>query len=318
MKNVALMAIPALAAFVTSVIAGKIIVPALAKAKMRQYEREEGPESHKKKQGTPTMGGVIFLLATLIVSLFYIGKYPEMIPVMIGMFGFGFIGLIDDSMKMLKKQNEGMTPSQKMLGQIVVAVAVVLYLQLVMKTGTEIHIPFVNGTYNVGIFYYVIVAIMILGTVNGSNLTDGLDGLSANVTFYIAIFFSVASLLYKAGITPIAAALAGALLGFLMFNTHPAKVFMGDTGSLALGGFVASSALVIKNPLIIIIVAFVYLMETLSVMIQVASFKTTGKRVFRMSPIHHHFELGGWPETEVTSKFAIISALACLLGLLAL
>lgn len=308
--------VPALAGFVLSMAGGKILIPILHKMKFGQYVRDDGPATHLKKEGTPTMGGVIFILSTVLVSCFYLKNERGIIPVLLSFLGFGLIGFLDDFLKIRKKQSEGLKPSQKMAGQLIVAVLLLVYLQAHAKVGTAIRIPFLSGTYELGAFYYILCFIMILGTVNGANFTDGLDGLGSSVTASIAVFFIVASYLVQAGISSVSAALFGSLLGFLFYNVYPAKVFMGDTGSLALGGFVASSALVLRDPLIVIIVAFIYLLEVTSVIIQVSVYKKTKKRVFRMAPIHHHFEKGGWPETEVTQKFTIVTLVLCLLGLL--
>lgn len=311
--------LPMLAAFVISTVITKKLIPFLLKKKIGQYEREEEYEAHLKKAGTPTMGGVGFITAIILVSVFYIAKCPNIVPILIATVGFAVIGCIDDSKKLFKKQSEGMKPLEKTIGQIVVAAGVIAYLKLVMGYDTKIRIPFMDGEYELGIIYYILVFFMILGTVNGSNLNDGIDGLAGSVTSVIATFFVVASFLYKAGISPIAAAWLGGLLGFLLYNAHPAKIFMGDTGALALGGFVASSALVLKQPLIVLFIAFAYLIETVSVMMQVSYFKLThGKRIFKMTPIHLSFEMSGWSETRIVMLFTIMTVIGCFIGLVAL
>ncbi|MBQ1327813.1 MAG: phospho-N-acetylmuramoyl-pentapeptide-transferase [Eubacterium sp.] len=311
--------IPMLVAFVISTVITKKLIPFLIKKKIGQYEREEEYEAHLKKAGTPTMGGVGFISAVILVSVFYIPKFPNIVPILIATAGFAIIGCIDDSKKLFKKQSEGMKPLEKTVGQIVIAVGVIAYLKLVMGYDTKIKVPFIDGEYNLGIFYYILVFIMILGTVNGSNLNDGIDGLAGSVTSVIAVFLTVASFIYKAGISPVTAAWLGGLLGFLLFNAHPAKIFMGDTGALALGGFVASSALVLKQPLIVILIAFAYLVETVSVMMQVTYFKLThGKRIFKMTPIHLSFEIDGWSETRIVMLFTVVTVITCFIALAAL
>lgn len=308
---------PTLISFAVSVLLSPIFIPFLKKLKFGQFVRDDGPESHLKKAGTPTMGGLIFLLSIVVTSVFYIKDYPDIIPVLFATLGFGFVGFIDDYIKVVMKRSMGLRPWQKMLGQILITGILCFYLAKVMKLGTDIRIPFTDLSIDLGIWYYILIFIVVLGTVNGANFTDGLDGLASSVTVLIATFFTLVAIGYGAGITPITCAAVGSLLGFLVFNVYPARVFMGDTGSLALGGFVAATAIVLKQPLIIVIVAFIYLIEVISVMIQVVVYKKTKKRVFRMAPIHHHFELGGWPETKVVAIFSIVTAVLCLVGFLA-
>ena len=271
------------------------------------------------------MGGLIILLGIVIASLFYVRRYPMIIPVLFVTLGFGFIGFIDDYIKVVMKRNLGLHAWQKMLGQIIVTGIFAYYLINYTEIGTSMLIPFTHGKYlNLGAFFVPAVFIILLGTVNGANFTDGLDGLASSVTVLIATFFTVAALGMQqdgmeAGIWPISCATVGSLLGFLVFNVYPARVFMGDTGSLALGGFVAATALILHLPLFIPIVGLIYMVEVLSVMIQVGYFKATkGKRLFKMAPIHHHFELSGWPETKVVAIFAITTAVCCLIGLVAI
>jgi phospho-N-acetylmuramoyl-pentapeptide-transferase len=309
--------LPMLISFFISVLLSPVLIPFLKKLKFGQYVREDGPESHLKKAGTPTMGGLIFLISIVVTSAFYIKDFPYIIPVLFSTLGFGFVGFIDDYIKVVMKRSMGLHPGQKMLGQFIITAVLCVYLAKVMKLGTDIRIPFTDISLELGVWYYVLAFIVVLGTVNGANFTDGLDGLASSVTVLIATFFTVVAIGYGVGITPITSAAVGSLLGFLVFNVYPARVFMGDTGSLALGGFVASTALVLKQPLIIVIVAFIYLFEVISVIIQVAVYKKTKKRVFRMAPIHHHFELGGWPETKVVAIFSIVTAVLCLVGFLA-
>lgn len=311
-------AIPALIAFFITLLFGPGMISFLHKLKFGQFIREEGPESHLKKSGTPTMGGILFLIGILCGSLFYVQSYPKIIPILFVTLGFGLIGFLDDYIKVVMKRNLGLTPLQKMIGQIVITGIFAFYMVRYSGMGTDIIIPFLHGkTVDLGILYVPILIFVVIGTVNGANFTDGLDGLASSVTTLIAVFWTVIAVGQNAGIHPVSCAVIGALLGFLCFNTHPAKVFMGDTGSLALGGFVASTAFMLKMPLYLPIVAFIYFVEVLSVIIQVSYYKRTKKRIFKMAPIHHHFELCGWPETKVVSIFTIVTAILCLIGMLA-
>lgn len=297
-----------------------LLIPYLKKLKFGQQERSDGPKEHLKKAGTPTMGGIAFVLSATITSLIFIQKYPRIIPVLFVMVGFAIIGFLDDYLKVVRKNTDGLSPAMKMLGQFIIATIFLVYILRVEKIGTDIVIPFMGGaTFDLKWAYIPFFYIVMLGTDNGVNFTDGVDGLCSSVTILVATFFGVVSLTGGYELTPIMGAVVGALMGFLLFNVHPAKVFMGDTGSLALGGFVGATALIMKLPLFIIIVGFIYLAEMLSVMIQVSYFKAThGKRIFRMAPIHHHFELGGWSETQVVGVFTIVTAILCILGYLAL
>lgn len=288
---------------------------------MGQTEREEGVKSHLKKAGTPTMGGVIILFAITMTSLIYVREYPKVIPVLFVTLGFGMIGFLDDYLKVVLKRSDGLMPMQKMALQIVVTAIFAFYIVKVAKVPLTMLVPFTGGKYywDIGWLAIPVLFFAVIGTVNGVNFTDGLDGLASSVTVLVATFFTVVAMGNKSGIEPITCAVVGALLGFLLFNVYPASVFMGDTGSLALGGFVASAAYMLQMPLFIIIVGLIYLIEVLSVMIQVAYFKKTGgKRFFKMAPIHHHFELCGWSETRVVAVFSIVTAILCLIALLAL
>lgn len=309
--------LPVLIAFGISVVLSPIVIPFLKKLKFGQFVRDDGPESHLKKSGTPTMGGLIILISIVVTSLIYIKDYPRIIPVLFATLGFGIIGFLDDYIKVVMKRSLGLRAWQKMLGQLVVTGIFAYYIYAHTDLGTEMIIPFWGKTVDIGWIYYVLLFFVMLGTANGANFTDGLDGLASSVTVLIATFFTVVAIGYNSGVEPITCATVGSLLGFLVYNVYPARVFMGDTGSLALGGFVASTAYVLKMPLIIIIVAFIYFAEVLSVIIQVTYYKKTGKRVFKMAPIHHHFELCGWPETKVVSIFSIVTAVLCLIGILA-
>lgn len=312
---------PVIISFLVSVVLCPIIIPFLRKMKFGQTERDDGPESHLKKNGTPTMGGLVILASITITSLIYVGKYTDIIPVLFMTLGFGIIGFLDDYIKVVMKRSLGLTPMQKIALQFIVTGIFVYYYFHVAKMDTTIRIPFVEGTgFVMPVWLFVIfVFFVVLGTVNGVNLTDGLDGLVSGVTAIVATFFTLAALMLNADMTPITGAVVGSLLGFLLFNTYPARVFMGDTGSLALGGFVASIALMLHMPLFIVIVGLVYLVEVISDILQVGYFKLThGKRLFKMAPIHHHFELCGYSETQVVAAFSIATALLCLVGIMAL
>ena len=309
--------IPVLAAFAVSLVLGPIVIPFLRKLKMKQTERVEGVQSHLKKAGTPTMGGIIILAAVIVTSLFYVKDYPKIIPVLFLTVAFGLIGFLDDYLKVVLKRSDGLMPMQKMALQIIVTAVFAFYLVKVADIPLTMLVPFSNGYYlDIGWMAVPLLFVAVIGTVNGVNFTDGLDGLATGVTTMVAVFFTAVSIGLGGGIEPITAAVTGALLGFLLFNVYPAQVFMGDTGSLALGGFVAGAAYVLKMPWIILVVGLIYLVEVLSVMIQVTYFKKTGgKRFFKMAPIHHHFELCGWSETRVVAVFTVVTALLCLLGL---
>ncbi len=312
--------VPVLIAFVLSVIMGPVVIPILRKLKMGQTEREDGVKSHLKKAGTPTMGGVIILCAITITSLFYIKDYPNIIPILFVTVGFGLIGFLDDYLKVVMKRSDGLYPKQKMALQILVTAVFAFYMVKFTDVPLTMLIPFTDGKYlDLGFLAIPMMFIVIIGTVNGVNFTDGLDGLASSVTVLVATFFTVVAIGTKSGIEPITCAVVGALLGFLLFNVYPASVFMGDTGSLALGGFVAATAYMLQMPLFIVIVGLIYLVEVLSVIIQVTYFKKTGgKRIFKMAPIHHHFELCGWSETRVVAVFSIVTAVLCLIALMAI
>lgn len=312
--------IPVLISFGISAILGPVVIPFLKKLKMGQTERVEGVQSHLKKAGTPTMGGVMFLVSTVITALFYVKDYPKIIPVLFLTLGFGLIGFLDDYLKVVLRRSDGLLAWQKLLLQVVVTGIFTFYILNYTDISLTMRIPFWSGHYlDLGWLAMPLLFFAVIGTVNGVNFTDGVDGLASSVTLIVAVFFTVVSIGLKSGIEPFTCAVVGGLMGFLLYNVYPAKVFMGDTGSLALGGFVAGCAYMMQMPLFILIVGLIYLVEVLSVMIQVTYFKAThGKRIFRMTPIHHHFELGGWSETRVVAVFSIITAIMCLIGLLAL
>ena len=312
--------IPVLISFGISALLGPVVIPFLKKLKMGQTERVEGVQSHLKKAGTPTMGGVMFLVSTVITALFYVKDYPKIIPVLFLTLGFGLIGFLDDYLKVVLRRSDGLLAWQKLLLQVVVTGIFTFYILNYTDISLTMRIPFWSGHYlDLGWLAVPLLFFAVIGAVNGVNFTDGVDGLASSVTLIVAVFFTVVSIGLKSGIEPFTCAVVGGLMGFLLYNVYPAKVFMGDTGSLALGGFVAGCAYMMQMPLFILIVGLIYLVEVLSVMIQVTYFKAThGKRIFRMTPIHHHFELGGWSETRVVAVFSIITAIMCLIGLLAL
>ena len=316
----ATMILPILISFAISAALGPVVIPLLRKLKFGQTERDDGPKSHLKKTGTPTMGGLMILAGVILTSLIYVKDYPRIVPVLFVTAGFGIIGFLDDYIKIMLHRSEGLTPPQKMLGQFLVTGIFVFYLYNLKGGDMAMLIPFWPGHYlHLGWLAVPVAFLAIIGTVNGANFTDGLDGLASSVTLLIATFFSVVAVGTQSGLHPITCAVVGSLMGFLLFNVYPASVFMGDTGSLALGGFVAATAYMMDMPIFILIVALIYWVEILSVMIQVTYFKLSGgKRIFRMAPIHHHFELGGWSETRVVAVFSIVTALLCLVGILAL
>ena len=311
--------IPVIIAFAISALLGPVVIPFLRKLKVGQTERKE-LESHLKKNGTPTMGGIMILASIIITSLFYVKDYPKIIPILFMTVGFGVIGFLDDYLKVVLRRSDGLLAWQKMILQIIVTGVFAVYMVKYSGVALTMLIPFSGGKYlDLGWLAIPVLFFAVVGTVNGTNFTDGLDGLASCVTIMVATFFSVVAIGTNAGIAPITCAVVGALLGFLLFNVYPASVFMGDTGSLALGGFVVSTAYMMQMPLFILIVGLIYLVEVLSVIIQVTYFKKTGgKRIFRMAPIHHHFELGGWSETRVVAVFSITTAILCLIALLAM
>ena len=319
MKFNFLVLLPVVIAFAISVCLCPIMIPFLKKLKFGQFVRDDGPESHLKKSGTPTMGGLIILCSIVITSLSYMKTNPQILPVLFVTLGFGLVGFLDDYIKVVMKRSMGLHAWQKMIGQFIIVALFAYYLANYTDLGTSVLIPFTGGMeWNMGFWFYPFLFVVLLGTVNGTNFTDGLDGLLSSITVLTATFFTVVAIGTASGLEPITCAAVGSLLGFLVYNVYPAKVFMGDTGSLALGGLIGATAVLLKMPIYIVIVGCVYLVEVLSVIIQVTYFKKTGKRVFKMAPIHHHFELSGWPETKVVAIFSIITAILCLIGLMAL
>lgn len=312
--------------FIVAIILGFIIIPILKKLKVGQIERDDGPKSHLKKQGTPTMGGII-MIVTMIVVITGIYIYliatgqnevaNKMLPLLLVSIGMGLIGFIDDFKKLVLKNTKGLKPSYKMLGLLIISVAYVVYLVYGIKIGTDTYIPIMKQYISMPVYLYIPFAIIvILATTNAINLTDGIDGLSSSVSAIIITCLTIIGILF--GIEEIGifgSVVVGAVLGFLMFNLHPAKVFMGDTGSLLLGGVISAIALYMKMPLLLIIIALVPVLETLSVIIQVTYFKKTGNRIFKMAPLHHHFELSGWKESKVVIVFSAVTLVLCIIGL---
>lgn len=305
---------------ITGIIIGPFSIKMLKILKFGQNVREDGPRTHLKKSGTPTMGGVIIIIslitATLVLNRSFNSDYAI---AMITALGYGLIGLLDDSIKIVKKRSLGLKAYQKIIGQFLIAAVLAYYSYINPQIGSKLLIPFTNKTVDFGIWYIPFIIFIIIGTTNSVNLTDGLDGLASSVTMIIFIFFTFVCYsinLYELSI--FSAALTGACLGFLRYNSYPAQVIMGDTGSLFLGGAVVAIAILTRLTLFLPIVGFIYVIETLSDIIQITSFKLTGKRVFKMCPIHHHFELSGWHETKIVAVFSIITSILCLVGFLGL
>ncbi len=312
--------------FVVTVILGMFIIPILKKLKVGQIERDDGPKSHLKKQGTPTMGGIIIIVAMIILVT---GTYiyltfnnqndvaNKILPILLLTIGFGLIGFIDDFKKLVLRNTEGLKPMYKMLGLLIISVAYVVYLVYGLKIGTDTYVPIIKQYFTMPVFIYIPFAILvILATTNAINLTDGIDGLSSSVSAIIITCLTIIGIMEgQSELSVFGSIVIGAVLGFLMFNLHPAKVFMGDTGSLLLGGVISAMALYLKMPLLLIVIALIPVLETLSVIIQVAYFKKTGNRIFKMAPLHHHFELSGWKENKVVVIFSVITLALCIIGL---
>lgn len=308
------------ASFALTAILAPLFIPYLRKMKFGQSIREEGPESHMKKAGTPTMGGLIFMTAIVISTLaisFYTDLFTTQTLVLLLVFvGFGAVGFLDDFIKVVMKRNLGLTSLQKLIGQIVLSVAAFLLLQL-GPFDTTVGIPFTNWTIDLGIFYVLFIIFWLVGFSNAVNLSDGLDGLVSGTASVAFAAFGILAVLYGQYDSALFAfAVTGALLGFLLFNKNPAKIFMGDTGSLALGGALAMLSIILKQELLLLVIGIIFVVETLSVILQVISFKTTGKRIFKMSPIHHHFELSGWSEQKVVYVFWTVGFIAACIVLL--
>lgn len=310
---------PILIGFFLSSIIGPRLLPVLTRLKFGQFVRDDGPESHLKKQGTPTMGGIIFLAAIVLGALIYLRVDSSVLPLLLMTIGFGIVGFVDDYLKVVKKQSEGLKAWQKFSLQMVVSIGFLVYLVMMKVVSTSIIIPFTYG-YELDLSYVYIpfMLIVILGTVNGVNLTDGLDGLAASVTSVVAFFYVLIAGTYGFTGGVFSGIVLGSLLGFLLLNAYPAKVFMGDTGSLALGGFVSGVAIFTGTPLFIVLIGIIYLVESISVILQVGYYKKTKKRIFRMAPLHHHFELGGVSETRIVVYFTSVTVIMCLIAILAL
>ncbi|HWR40064.1 MAG TPA: phospho-N-acetylmuramoyl-pentapeptide-transferase [Patescibacteria group bacterium] len=295
--------------------AGPVLIPFLRRLKFGQSIRQEGPQSHLVKAGTPTMGGLIMVLALALSTLLF-SRSMEIWVALFVTLGYGLIGFWDDFIKVVLKRNLGLKAREKLLAQVVIAAGLAYFSAVYMNRGTDLWIPFWGQNFDLGLGYYGLIFLVLVGTTNGVNLTDGLDGLAAGVTTVAAVAYAViASMFLKPDLAIFCAALAGACVGFLKYNAYPAKIFMGDTGSLALGGALAAVAVMTKTELLLMVVGGIYVIETLSVAIQVASFKSTGRRVFRMAPIHHHFELSGWSEQKVVAVFWLAAAVFALLAL---
>ena len=304
---------------ILSLILGKILIPVLKRLHAGQSIREEGPKSHMVKSGTPTIGGLIFLFSAIITTLLTGNFKVSVFMILFSTLAFGAVGLIDDYIKVVMKRNLGLRAYQKLFLQILTAVILIIYQYNSKHMGTDLYIPFLKDYRSIGVFYIPFIIFVIVGTVNSVNLTDGLDGLSSSVTIICLLFFNVVAVKFQRyEIAAFSLALAGALIGFLFFNKYPAKVFMGDTGSLALGGAISAIALLLNVPLILPIAGGIYFIETLSVIIQVVSFKTRGKRVFLMSPLHHHFEQKGWHEKKIVAVFSLVELILCIISYLIL
>lgn len=309
-----------LISFCLSAALAPVLIPWLRRLKIGQTVREDGPAAHLRKNGTPTMGGVIILVSVTATTLIFLKDYPECVPILFLTLGFGLLGFLDDYIKVVCRRSMGLSPLQKMLGQIAITGVFAYYLLNYTDVCLAMKVPFLSDVFwNFGGWNLPILFFVVLGTVNGVNFTDGLDGLAGSVTLMVAVFFSVVAVGVESGIEPVTCSVAGALLGFLLFNVYPASVFMGDTGSLALGGFVVACGYMLQMPLYIAIVGVVYLAEVVSVILQVTYFRCSGgKRLLRMAPLHHHIELCGWSETRIMTLFTIVTALLCLVGFLAL
>ena len=306
-------------AFVIALAVGPLVIPVLRRLKFGQSIREEGPQRHYAKAGTPTMGGVIILAALIVPTLVFAGKSAEVWLALFVTVGHGAIGFVDDFIKVVRKRSLGLKARQKLFGQIVMAIALAYIDSAYFGRGTDLWVPVAGINIDFGPLYYVLIFLVLVGTTNAVNLTDGLDGLAAGTTTVAAMAYAVIAMAFgKSDLAIFCVALAGATLGFLRYNIHPAKVFMGDTGSLALGGALAAVAVLTKTELLLVLVGGIFVIEALSVIIQVISFKSTGKRVFKMSPIHHHFELSGWSETKVVTVFWLAGTLFAALALVVL
>ena len=309
-----------LIAFFANLLVCPVLIPLLRRFKFGQNIRSDGPQTHMKKAGTPTMGGIAIIISFLLSAVFFLRDNNEALLLVFVTIGFGVVGFMDDYIKIVKKRSEGLTPRQKIVGQIIFAALFLYFLRAMDDLANSfrvIHFPIVNWSWDMGPLFYPFAAVFIIGFVNAVNLTDGLDGLASGVTALVSTFLMFGAWATGSGVLPIAGAAVGSLLGFLIFNTHPARVFMGDTGSLALGGFVSAAALILRMPLLLVIVGFVYVAQAMSVIIQVGYFKMTGgKRFFKMAPLHHHYEIKGVSEAKIVILSYIITTILCLVGYL--
>lgn len=306
----------ALVSFIITATLGILLIPTLARLKFGQTVRSDGPKRHLRKMGTPTMGGIIFIPAITLATLLFSGIHMDILTVIFFMIGFGLIGIADDFIKICKKRSLGLRANQKLLFQLILSTCLIFYVFANYENPTEIIVPFYNGSLDLGVFYIPITVIfVIMGTVNSVNLTDGLDGLVSGIVAIIGFFYTVLLINYNFNLALFSSAITGACLGFLLFNRHPARVFMGDTGSLGLGGALAAITVLSRSHLYLAIIGIIFIIETISVILQVFFFKFTGKRIFKMSPIHHHFELCGWSERKVVHIFWLITFVAGIFGL---
>lgn len=305
-----------LSSFIITYLIGKLFIPMIRTLNLGQNIRPEGPKSHQKKAGTPTFGGIIFILAGIVVTLILCNDYKsEGMIALYSLIIFGFVGLTDDSLKKLHKKNEGLSPVQKLLLLSIASCIFAFYAYHSPSIGTSIYVPIINNTVDIKLMYIPFIIFYYICTTNAVNLTDGLDGLCSTVTIIVMIFLLILSFSLKHySLAVFCGIIVGCLLAFLVFNTFPAKIIMGDTGSLALGGAIATVAMILKTPFVIVIIGGIYVIETLSVVIQVTSFKLYGKRVFKMAPIHHTFELSGFHETKIVAIFSIATVILCLIA----
>lgn len=311
-------------AFLIALVTGPILIPILARLKFGQVVRDDGPATHLKKTGTPTMGGLVFLMPILLLSIYFSvsGLYPELLPMMLVTVGFGAVGLVDDLIKVVKKRKDGLYAGQKMFGLLIIASAYTYYIYRFTDLGTSIIVPFAGRGFSIdlGWLFIPFTIFVFLATTNCVNLTDGLDGLLGGISLIVMLFFAMVAATKPEWdyVKVFSATVAGGCMGFLVFNLHPARIFMGDAGSLALGGAIGAAAVMMKMPLVILVAGLVFVIEGMSVMIQVAYYKKTRKRVFKMAPIHHHFELSGWKETKVVYVLWLTTAVLCLIAFLSL
>jgi phospho-N-acetylmuramoyl-pentapeptide-transferase len=307
-----------LVAFLVTNMIGPITIPMLHRLKFGQNIREDGPQSHHKKAGTPTMGGIIFILSSIVCMIIMVRvRNDEAMVALYAFVAFGFIGFLDDILKIIRKNNLGLKAYQKMLLLVITSTIFAYYAYSNPNIGSKIIIPFFSVSVDLGILYIPFIVFFFAASTNAVNLTDGLDGLATSVTLLVMTCFAMISLgMGHYTLARFCIIVAGTLLGFLRFNAFPARVFMGDTGSLALGGAVAAVAMILKLPLLFIIIGGIYVIETVSVVMQVASFKLTGKRIFKMAPLHHHFEIKGWAEPKIVTIFSIVTVILCLIAFL--